>query len=56
MLSVAMLRGSWLINLYESGGRIRRRQELPPEAFISAEELKKLKKREAETLAQASPT
>ena len=38
--AVAPLRGSWLLKLYESGGRLQRRQELPPEAFWTAAELR----------------
>jgi hypothetical protein len=38
--AVAPLRGSWLLKLYESGGRLSRRQDLPPEAFWSAAELR----------------
>ena len=38
--AVAPLRGSWVLSLYESGGRLKRRQELPPEAFWTAAELR----------------
>ena len=38
--AVAPLRGSWLIGLHERGGRLRRRQDLPPEAFWTASELR----------------
>ena len=37
--AVAPLKGSWLLALYEGGGRLRRRQELPKEAFWTADEL-----------------
>ena len=40
--AVAPLRGSWLLALYERGGRLQRRQELPAEAFWSAAELRQL--------------
>ncbi|EOD36225.1 hypothetical protein EMIHUDRAFT_122557 [Emiliania huxleyi CCMP1516] len=38
--AIAMLDGRWLVACAERGERIRRRQDLPPEAFISLEELK----------------
>ena len=38
--AVAPLKGSWLLALYEGGGRLRRRQELPKEAFWTADELR----------------
>ena len=38
--AIALLDGRWLVACAERGERIRRRQELPPEAFISLEELK----------------
>ena len=38
--AVAPLRGSWLLALYEAGGRLKRRQELPDEAFWTAAELR----------------
>ena len=37
---MAPLRGSGLLELYEQGGRLQRRQDLPPEAFWSAAELR----------------
>ena len=40
--AVAPLRGSWLLRLYEQGGRLQRRQDLPAEAFWSAAELRAL--------------
>jgi hypothetical protein len=36
---VALLRGSWLVKLAREGGVLGRRQNCPPEAFISLEEL-----------------
>ena len=45
--AIAALKGSYVIELYESGGRLKRRQDLPPEAFWRPAELcdliKKLK-------------
>ena len=38
--AIALLDGRWLVACAERGERIRRRQDLPPEAFISLEELK----------------
>lgn len=38
--AVALLRGSWLVALHERGGRISRRQDLPPEAFWTPSELR----------------
>ena len=32
--AIAPLRAKWLIALHDRGGRLRRRQELPPEAFV----------------------
>lgn len=40
--AIAPLSGRWLVELQRSGGRLRRRQELPPEAFISAKRLRAL--------------
>ena len=40
--AVAPLRGSWLLALKERGGRLARRQDLPPEAFWSAAELRSI--------------
>ena len=40
--AVAPLRGSALLTLYEQGGRLLRRQELPREAFWTAAELRAL--------------
>ena len=39
--AIAPLRGSWLVKLHEEGGRLKRRQDLPPEAFWSAADLRK---------------
>ena len=38
--AIALLDGRWLVACAERGERIQRRQDLPPEAFISLEELK----------------
>ena len=38
--AIALLDGRWLVACAERGERIRRRQDLPPEAFIPLEELK----------------
>ena len=38
--AIRLLDGGWLVACAERGERIRRRQDLPPEAFISLEELK----------------
>ena len=40
--AVAPLRGSWLLALYEAGGRLKRRQELPDRAFWTAAELRSI--------------
>ena len=42
--AIAPLRGSYLVKLHESGGQLKRRQDLPPEAFFSFEELLRLTK------------
>ena len=39
--AVAPLRGSWLIALHESGGKLQSRGELPPEAFWTADQLQR---------------
>ena len=39
---VRLLKASYLTNLSDANGVLSRRQELPPEAFISVEELKRL--------------
>ena len=39
--AIAPLRGSWVVKLHEKGGRLKRRQDLPPEAFWSAADLRK---------------
>ena len=38
--AVAPLRGSWVVALWQRGGRLARRQDLPREAFWSAAELR----------------
>ena len=38
--AIALLDGRWLVASAERGERIRRRQDLPPDAFIPLEELK----------------
>ena len=40
--AIAPLRGSWLVRLEADGGRVQRRQDLPPEAFFPADELRRL--------------
>ena len=40
--AVALLRGRWLVELQRSGGRLERRQDLPAEAFLDVEELRRL--------------
>ena len=40
--AIAPLRGSWLVDWEARGGRVRRRQDLPPEAFFPADELRRL--------------
>ena len=40
--AIAPLRGSWLLRLEDDGGRVQRRQDLPPEAFFPADELRRL--------------
>jgi len=37
---VALVRADWLIKLAESGGTLKRRQDLPEEAFVGVQELK----------------
>lgn len=39
---VKLLRASWVIQLADKNGVLDRRQELPPEAFISVKELKRI--------------
>lgn len=39
---VKLVKMRWLIAYYEAGGVLPRRQDLPPEAFISLEELKRM--------------
>ena len=40
--AIAPLRGSWVVVLHERGGTLQRRQDLPPEAFFPAAELREL--------------
>ena len=40
--SIALMRGRWLVAHAEGGGKLMRRQDLPPEAFFSVDELRKL--------------
>ena len=40
--AIAPLRGSWVVALHERGGKLQRRQDLPPEAFFTATELREL--------------
>ena len=40
--AIAPLSGRWVVALRNAGGRIERRQDLPPEAFISAAKLRRL--------------
>jgi hypothetical protein len=40
--AIAPLRGSWVVALHERDGRLKRRQDLPAEAFFSAAELREL--------------
>ena len=40
--AIAPLRGRWLVGLHERGGRLKRRQDMPAEAFWSAAELRRL--------------
>ena len=42
--AISPISGRWLVNLRRSGGRIERRQDLPPEAFLSAPTLRRLAK------------
>ena len=39
--AIAALRGRWYVALHKRGGRLQRRQELPAEAFWTAEELRR---------------
>ena len=43
--AIAPLRGRWLVRLEADGGRVQRRQDLPPEAFLPADELRQLTKK-----------
>jgi len=40
--AIAPLKGSWVVALAKRGGRLQRRQDLPKEAFFSAQELTRL--------------
>ena len=40
--SIALVRGRWVVAHAEDGGKLKRRQDLPPEAFFSIDELRKL--------------
>ena len=40
--AIAALKGTWLVGLHKRGGRLSRRQDLPPEAFWSAGELRRV--------------
>ena len=43
--AIAAIKGSWLVALHERGGVIARRQDLPPEAFWTAAELRHTRER-----------
>ena len=38
--AIAPLKGRWLVQLHKDGGKLKRRQDLPPEAFITLDELR----------------
>ena len=40
--AIAAVKGTWLVGLHKRGGRLSRRQDLPPEAFWSAGELRRV--------------
>ena len=40
--AIAPLRGRWVVELEARGGKLQRRQDLPPEAFWSADELRRV--------------
>ena len=40
--SIALTRGRWVAAHFEAGGKLLRRQDLPPEAFFTVDELRKL--------------
>jgi Ran GTPase-activating protein (RanGAP) involved in mRNA processing and transport len=40
--AIAAVKGTWLVGLHKRGGRLSRRQDLPPEAFWSACELRRV--------------
>ena len=39
--AIAAVKGTWLVGLHKRGGRLARRQDLPPEAFWSARDLRR---------------
>ena len=39
--AIAAVKGTWLVGLHKRGGRLSRRQDLPPEAFWSARDLRR---------------
>ena len=43
--AIALLSGRWIIKLRKSGGRLKRRQDLPAEAFLGVDELRRLVKK-----------
>ena len=40
--SIALVRGRWVVAHFEAGGKLMRRQDLPPKAFFTVDELRKL--------------
>ena len=40
--AIAVLKGTWLVDLHKRGGRLSRRQDIPPDGFWSADELRKV--------------
>ena len=40
--AVAPIRGSFILKLFKSGGKMKRRQDLPPEAFWTADQLREI--------------
>ena len=40
--AIAPLSGRWVAELQARGGKLKRRQDLPPEAFFPAEKLRRL--------------
>mmetsp|Transcript_14133 Transcript_14133/g.41960 ORF Transcript_14133/g.41960 Transcript_14133/m.41960 type:complete len:324 (-) Transcript_14133:1048-2019(-) len=53
--AVAPLRGSYLIKLRARGGRLKRRQDLPPEAFWTAAALREVIRAATVAFAEVSP-